>query len=163
MSLLTILSCKKETNKIETNDDKYCWQLIDPLGNPLDSVCNKNETDMQALYPNVCSYYKIGDEYCWLIDSNIFVPNVPEDYITRFLHCYGNFTNYQKVPCDYCQKWYSRQKNKYKPNDTFTFSPVHLQQYCGDTVHTLFQGREIILRETSDSLITLQFSNNGIF
>lgn len=157
ITMFILLSCKKESN------NKYCWQLVDALGNNLNAICNKTESEMQASYSNSCSYYKIGDEYCWLVDNNIFITNKPEDFITRYMHCYGSYTTYQKVACDYCQKWYSRQKNTYKPNNTFSFSPVHLQQYCGDTVHTLFQGREIVLRETSDSLITLQFSNNGVF
>ncbi|MEP6950295.1 MAG: hypothetical protein ABI863_13505 [Ginsengibacter sp.] len=29
--------------------------------------------------------------------------------------------------------------------------------YCGDTARTFFQGREIVIRETTDSLKTLQF------
>ncbi len=156
-TMFITLSCKKESNK------EYCWQVVDPIGNSLNSICYKTAAQMQDLYPNSCSYYKLGDEYCWLIDNNIFIKNKPEDYITHFMHCYGSYTSYRKVACDYCQRWYTRQKSTYKPNSTFSYSPVQLHQLCGDTVHTLFQGREILLRETSDSLITLQFSNNGIF
>ena len=154
---LISVSCKKESNT------KYCWQVVDPFGQELHSVCNKTVSEMQAAYPNQCSYYKIGDEYCWLIDDSIFIPNKPEDYIARYMHCYGNFSSYKKVACDYCQRWFTRQKTTYKPNNFVTFSPVYVKQYCGDTVQTLSQGKEIILRETADSLITIQFSNNGIF
>jgi len=154
--VLIVLSCKKSST------DEYCWQLVDAVGNPINAVCNKTESEMQISYPNTCSYYKLGDEYCWFADGNVFIKNKPEDYVTRFLHCYG-YNNAVKVTCDYCQNWYTRQKNTYKPNNTLSFSPVRIEQYCGDTVHTLFQGREITLRETTDSLITIQFSNNGIF
>lgn len=148
------LSCKKEP--------EFCWQLTDTLGNPLNSICGKTEAEMQASYPNPCTYYKMGDVYCWYIDSLSFIKDEPQDYIDRMRNCYS-FTSAVKVPCDYCQKWYTRQKAVYKPDNTYTLSVTWVQQYCGDTVHTLFQGREIILRESSDSLITLQFSNNGTF
>ena len=154
--IFSIFSCKKAF------DERYCWQIIDGLGNPINSVCDKTESEMQSSNPSPCSYYKLGDEYCWFIDGNIFIKDKPEDFINRFLKCH-NYTSAVKVACDYCQNWYTRQKNTYKPNNTFTFSPVHIDRYCGDTVHTLFQGREIIIRETTDSLITLQFSNNGVF
>jgi len=149
-------SCKKESAKT------YCWQLTDPIGNTLNSVCGKTEAQMQVSYSNPCTYYKLGDEYCWYIDNMIFITNKPQDFIDRYLHCFGH-TSAIKVACDYCQTWYTREKYTYKPNNTFTYSQVRVQQYCGDTVHTLYQGREIILRESNDSLITLQFSNNGIF
>jgi hypothetical protein len=156
-AILIVFSCKKESNT------KYCWQLVDPLGNNINSVCDKTPSEMQSSYPNSCSYYQMGgEEYCWLVDGNIFIKNATENSINHYFQCYGGL-HAEKVACDYCQNWYSRQKNTYKPNNTFTYSPVHLQHYCGDTVHTLFQGREIVLRESTDSLITLQFSNNGIF
>lgn len=155
-AMFMVLSCKKASK------EEYCWQLIDPLGNPINSVCGKTESEMQASYPTPCSYYKLGNSYCWFIDGTIFMKDKPEDYISHFLQCY-NHTSATRVACDYCQNWYTRQKNTYKPSNTFSFFPVHVEQYCGDTVHTLFQGKEIILRETTDSLITLQFSNNGIF
>ena len=151
------VSCKKESNT------KYCWQVVDVFGQELHSVCNKTEPEMQTDYPNSCGYYKIGEEYCWLIDDSTFIPDRTEDYIARYIHCYGNFNSYRKVACDYCKRWFTRQKITYKPNNFFTFSPVYVKQYCGDTLHTLYQGRQIILRETADSLITIQFSNNGVF
>jgi len=157
--LATILlfgSCKKES------PNNYCWQHLDVSGNSINIVCNKTEAEMQALYSNSCSYYKVGYNYCWMIGSHIFIADKPEDFITRYLQCYGN-TSAVKVACDYCQQWYSRQKYAFKSNSTFTYSPVKVEQLCGDTVHTLFKGREIILRETADSLITLQFSNDGSF
>jgi hypothetical protein len=154
--MLTIVSCKKASN------EEYCWQLIDPLGNPINSVCGKTESEMLSSYPTPCSYYRLGNNYCWFIDGTIFLKDKPEDYINHFLQCY-NHTSAIRVTCDYCQNWYTRQKNTYKPNNTVSFGPILVKQYCGDTVNTLYQGREITLRETTDSLIKLQFSNNGIF
>ena len=153
--VIGISSCKK--NKT------YCWQLIDAFGNEMYSVCDKTEAEMKASYPNPCNYYKLeSTDYCWYVDGHIFIKNKPEDYINHMLQCFG-FSSATKVACDYCQTWYTRQKNIYKPNNTFSYSTVRSQQYCGDTVRTLFQGREVVLRETADSLIKMQFSNNGIF
>jgi hypothetical protein len=154
--IFTASSCIKAGNK-------YCWQTLDAFGNPVITVCDKSEAQMKASYPSPCNYYKLSDnQYCWLIDSNIFIKDKPEDYINHYLQCY-NHTSAKKVPCDYCQTWYTRQKSTYKPNNTFRYSIVTMQRLCGDTVHTLFPGREIILRETADSLIVLQFSNDGKF
>ena len=149
-------SCKKDS------EEEYCWQLMDALGNPINTVCNKTESEMQAAYPNPCTHYRLGTAYCWYIDGSIFVKDKTEDYINRYKQCYGN-VNAVKVACDYCEKWYTRQKHTYKPNNTFFYSPIENKQYCGDTAQTLFQGREIILRETADSLVTVKFSNNGVF
>ena len=157
ISAIVNFSCKKDSN------NQYCWQILDAIGNRLNTVCNKTESEMQSVYPSPCLYYKIGDNYCWFLGNATFLKNVPEDFAIRYIYCHNNYTTYQKVACDYCQNWYSRQKKLYKPNNTFIYSSIYLQLYCGDTVRTLFQGREIILRETADSLITLQFSNNVIF
>jgi hypothetical protein len=154
--MLTSSSCIKVSNK-------HCWQLLDAFGNDVGTVCDKSEAQMKASYPSSCNYYKLGGtNYCWLIDNNIFVKDKPQEYIDLFLHCY-NYANAKKVACDYCQIWYTRQKNIYKPANTFRYSTVTIQRLCGDTVHTLFPGREIILRESADSLIVLQFSNDGKF
>jgi hypothetical protein len=149
-------SCKKEK-------DEFCWILVDQLGNESGQVCNKTETEMQAAYPGTCNYYKTGPKFCWLLDGTTFVEEKTEDYIDRFKQCFGGYTSAVKVTCDYCQQWYTREKHLYKPDGSFVYSSVRSQQYCGDTVQTLFQGREFILRETSDSLITVRFSNNGNF
>ena len=153
---LIFYSCEKENGE-------FCWALVDQLGNEYGQICHKSEAEMRDAYPGTCTYYKTGTNYCWLLDGTIFVENRPEDYIVRFKNCMGGYTIAEKVPCDYCGRWYTREKHLYKPSGSFVYSQVRVQQYCGDTVHTLFQGREIILRETADSLITLKFSNNGTF
>ena len=120
---------------------------------------------MQALYPNACNYYKIeGEEYCWFVNGQDFVENETESALRKFLECQGQVQpQIVKVPCDYCQDWYTREKHTYKPTGTFRYTSIVTRQFCGDTARTLFQGRQIILRETTDSLSILQFSANGIF
>ena len=158
---LLIIACNKQSDT--TTPSTFCWQLLDPAGNKIKLICGKTAADMQALYPDSCSYYQIGgDTACWYIDGRIFVKNATDFELQHYLHCY-HYSNAQKVDCGYCQIWYSRQKHTYKPTSNFTYSAVHVQRYCGDTAYTLFQGREIIVRETPDSLITVQFSSTGIF
>ena len=118
---------------------------------------------MQTLYPDSCSYYQLGgDTACWYIDNRIFIKNATDNEIQHYLHCF-HYSDAKKIDCGYCQTWYSRQKNIYKPTNNFTYSPVKVKQYCGDTAYTLFQGREIIIRETADSLIIIQFSSTSVF
>src|SRR5690349_2885994 len=109
LAMWTGISCKKEPTKT------FCWQLLDLLGNPLNTVCGKTEAEMQVSYPNPCTYYIVGDNYCWLLDSLFFIPDKPQDFIDRYHHCF-NYTSAIKVSCDYCQKWYTRQKYLYKPD-----------------------------------------------
>jgi hypothetical protein len=158
---LTGIGCRKKDHQPE--EPKYCWGVLDGSGVPIGKICNRTETEMKDSLPNACYYYKLGDEeFCWLVDSSMYIENVPKNYIKQVLKCY-NKTSYKKVTCGYCQSWYTRQKNTYKPANTVTYSPVRVQRLCGDTVKTLYQGRQITLRETSDSLIVLQFSKNASF
>jgi hypothetical protein len=156
----TGIGCKKNDTGVGIFS-RGCWGLIDAAGNKMGTVCGTTGIEMEAYY-NPCSYYRLGEEACWLLDGRTYVENVPEDYVKLIIKCFGH-TSYTKVACGYCQRWYTRQKNIYKPTNTATYSPIRLQQLCGDTVHTLFQGRQITLRETTDSLITLEFSNTGYY
>lgn len=157
--VLILTSCRKEENK------KYCWQVVDLLGNDVSRICDKSEREMQELYPNACSYYKADELFCWFVDGNMLIKDKSEDYINRyFKQCTGyNFTSAIKVDCNYCQKWYVRQKHTYKPTGYSTYTSVQYQLFCGDTLKKIYQGRQVILRETTDSLIIAQFSNNGFF
>lgn len=156
---ILVYSCTKDTDK------KYCWQLVDALGNNVSVLCDKSESEMQSLYPNACNYYKLGgEEYCWFVNGQDFVENKTESALMKSLECQGQVQpQVVKVPCDYCKDWYTRQKHTYKPTGQFRYTSIITQQFCGDTARTLYQGREIILRETADSLIIMQFSANGIF
>ena len=66
-------------------------------------------------------------------------------------------TKKQKVPCGYCQKWTSREKDLHKATGNFAYQPVRLEMYCGDTCNKLFTGKIVIIRDTPDSLITVEF------
>ena len=156
-----LIGCDKQS--ATKTPETHCWQIVDLAGNKVNTICDKTAADMMANYPNSCNYYQLGgDTACYYIDSSIFLKNVTDFELQHYLACY-HYGNVQKVDCGYCGRWYSRQKNIYKPANTVTYSAVRVKQFCGDTAYTLFQGREIILRETLDSLITIQFSSTGVF
>ena len=171
ITFFTLLSsgCKKESNK------KYCWQVMDNLGNQLNVVCDKTEAELVdciknntcGVYnnPNVtnCNYYRIGGEkFCWKI-SNYYFKDLTEDQAAMYSRCYYANAPATKADCNYaCTGWYHRHKKTYKPNNSVTYSQVTLEQFCGDTAATLYQGRQIIIKDDLDSLIVIQFSNNGI-
>lgn len=153
------IGCEKKSS----GDPKYCWEIVDAAGNRLGKLCDRTEKQMVDTFQNPCYYYQLGEEeYCWLIDGSIYIPDAPEDYIKRFIKCYGK-TSYTKVECGYCQFWYTRKKEIYKPANTATYSQVRKEYLCGDTVKTLYKGRQVVLRETTDSLIVVEFSNSGSF
>jgi hypothetical protein len=164
------MSCKKESNK------KYCWQIMDNIGNDLNAICDKTESEMINCVNSGacgyyfggspitnCNYYKIeGDKFCWKINNSYF-RDITANRAALNARCYyGNATPI-KVDCSYaCGFWFHREKRTYKPNNTVTYSPVTNEIYCGDTLATLYQGRQIIRKDDADSLIVIQFSNNGI-
>jgi len=164
------IGCKKETEK------RYCWQLIDNAGNDLDSVCDKTEAELLDCVKNNtcgtylnggsitnCNYYKIdGARSCWKINNSYF-RDLTESQANLYARCfYGNAVP-TKVDCSFaCQRWFHREKKTYKPNNNITYSYITQENFCGDTVLTLYQGRQIIRKDDADSLIVIQFSNNGI-
>lgn len=149
--------------KNDHSDPAYCWELIDQSGNLMGKICNRTEKQMSDTLRNPCNYYKLGgEEACWLIDDKTYIENMPEEYVKLVIKCFGK-TSYKKVECGYCQTWYTRQKDIYKPANTATYGKVKGERLCGDTVKTLYNGRKITLRETTDSLIVLEFGNSPYF
>jgi hypothetical protein len=147
--LLYALSCNK--NK------EYCWQVYDALGNPISIVCNKTEAEIEAQYK---PYYDRADakKYCWKIQYGNGTIVYPENFTEKMAGIYfAGAVSKEKFTCGYCQKWISREKDLYKPTGNFIYQSVKAEVYCGDTCSTLFPGRVIILRNTPDSLITVEF------
>jgi len=147
--LLLFVSCKK--------DREHCWDVFDALGNQIAKVCGKTETEISAEYGK---YYDRSDakKYCWKAQYQsggiVYAENLSEKMAGIFIQ---GAVSLEKVTCGYCQKWMSRQKELYKPTGNFKYQSIKVEQYCGDTCKTLFPGRIILLRETPDSLITVEF------
>lgn len=163
--------CKKNES-----EKRYCWQLIDNSGNDLTAICDKTEAELLDCVKNNqcgifnngnaitnCNYYKIeGSRFCWKINNN-YLRDLTENQAALYARCfYGNATAV-KIDCSFaCTPWYNRRKLTYKPNNSTTYSQITSQIYCGDTLATIYQGRQITIKDDIDSLIVIQFSNNGI-
>jgi hypothetical protein len=158
LCLVFICACSKK-------EDRSCWQLIDQAGNRLNTVCNKTEAEMRTEYPGNCRYYLTdGEKFCWLINNRDYYENLTQDGINKTVACYyGSGATVVKVGCGYCQQYYHRIKRTYKPSGAFVLSPVTREIFCGDTVNVLFNGRQIVLKDTPDSLVVRQFSSTPNF
>jgi hypothetical protein len=162
MTFLIGIGCRKKDHHSEP-PPTYCWALIDQSGYPIGKICDRTEKQMADSVPNPCNYCKLGgEEFCWLIDGTTYIERSPEEYVKLVVKCFGK-TSYKKVDCGYCQSWYTRQMDIYKPSNTATYSKVKTERLCGDTLKTLYNGRKITLRETSDSLIVLEFGTTPYF
>ncbi len=170
IALFTLISCKKET------EQRFCWQIIDANGADLTAICDKTETELLDCVKNNtcgtffngggitnCNYYKLdGEIFCWKVNG-FYLKDFTESKASLYARCfYGNATLVKADSCQTCIRWYNREKKTYKPNNTITYSPITVQIYCGDTLRTIFQGRQIIRKDDADSLIVIQFSQNGL-
>jgi hypothetical protein len=147
--VLIFFACSKEK--------EHCWQVYDALGNEMMVVCDKTESEMNDQYG---AYFdrQNAPKYCWKIQYSGGTFTYPEHITEKMTTIFftGAVTK-EKIACGYCQKWASREKGLYKPTGNFAYKPIRAEQYCGDTCATLFAGRVIILRDTPDSLITVEF------
>lgn len=154
VSITLLLSC--------TKDKESCWQTYDIAGNEMLVICNKTEAEMAEAFPDPCSYHKTGGEkYCWLVNG-VFIKDKTVTAIENYARCRGGGTPV-KVGCNECGRWYSRYKRTYRPTSQITYSSVRLEQLCGDTSRSLYDGRQILIKDTPDSLVVLQISTDGRF
>lgn len=170
---LFFISCKKD--KAAEISVKHCWQLIDYSGNNLAQVCDKTEAELIECEGNsscgsffggntitFCNYYQTdGEKFCYQLGANITLDPMTESQAKLIAKCYYGNATLTKLDCIACKFWYTREKKQKKPNSNINYSAVIKKNYCGDTLSTIFQGRQIIRKDDTDSLIIIQFSNNG--
>jgi hypothetical protein len=167
--LISISSCKKANENVE----KYCWQLLDASANEVGQVCDKTEAELRdCLLSNKCgtfnisndlscNYYRAdGEKFCWKIGTSTS-SQINEFGANLLARCYGATQPPVKTACIDCARWYVREKKLYKPQNTITYSSLTVTRLCGDTLTKLYQGRQIIRKNDADSLIVIQFSNDG--
>jgi hypothetical protein len=167
------ISCKKD--KADESSAKHCWQLLDFNGNQVGQVCDKTEAELLECIGNntcgnflgsntitTCNYYQIdGEKFCYQIGSNITPDPITESQAKLIAKCYYGNATLTKLDCVACKFWYTREKKQKKPAGNITYSPVYKRNYCGDTLNVIFQGKQVIRKDDADSLIIIQFSNNG--
>jgi hypothetical protein len=158
--LFVCLACKKKENNepTENPNQKYCWVIMDPQFIVLRTECDKTTKEIETAYPQGFYYRQDEPLKCWYdATTQRYAKDLPQSIITKF---FGN--NFTVVNCGYCANWYLREKRRYIPTNGITYSSTTIKRFCGDTVTTLFRGREIPLRQSIDSVIVTQFSDNGI-
>jgi hypothetical protein len=150
LGVLMFFSCKKNIER--------CWQVYDGMGNEMGIVCGKTETEIQNLYG---PFYDIPNapKFCWKVTYAGGVIAYPENLTQKLVNIWHgpNAVMIEKIECGYCQRWLTREKWMKKSSGTFAYTPVQSQQYCGDTTATIFAGRIITLRETTDSVFYHEF------
>jgi hypothetical protein len=169
---ISIMSCKKD--KAEELPAKHCWQIVDFAGNNLAEICDKTEAELLACVANnscgsflggntltSCNYYQSdGEKFCYQI-GNITPDPMTESQAKLIAKCYYGNAPLIKLDCVACKFWYTREKRQKKPAEPINYTPGIKRNYCGDTLTKIYQGRQIIKKDDADSLIVLQFSNNG--
>ena len=153
--------------------EKRCdWQIVDPSGNNQVVIRNKTEAELLACRAcgisgsgqvgltlgqmiTSCQYYSLCDpKFCWSI-GNGYLENTSE----KFVNCF--FPSAVKVDCNSCGNWFTRRKTTYIPSNSTFYSGVKSIFYCGDTASRFNSGAQFIIKQTTDSLILLQYSKDG--
>ncbi|RYD81965.1 MAG: hypothetical protein EOP53_04955 [Sphingobacteriales bacterium] len=162
-------------NHDKSLDAKHCWQLIDNAGNNLNYICDKTEAELIACVNNNtcgvfnagaglnnCNYYMAdGPKSCYLING-VVTEQITESQAALYAKCFfGSTGNYIKTDCDPCVFWYHREKRFRKPSTQFVYTQITKEKFCGDTLATLYQGRQIIRKDDADSLVIIQFSKDA--
>ena len=170
---ISLVSCKKD--KAEEIISKHCWQLLDFNGNQVGQICDKTEAELLECIGNntcgnflggntitSCNYYQIdGEKFCYQIGSNITPDPMTESHAKLMAKCYYGNASLTKLDCIACKFWYTREKLQKKPAGNIYYSSLTKRNDCGDTLTKIFQGKQVIRKDDADSLIIIQFSNNG--
>lgn len=153
--LTAVLSCKKESAK------KSCWQAFDPSGYDAPGLvlCGKTLAEAQGQYPQFW-FYKQGEEkYCWRTLSpqgyTAYARYIPESMVEKLKQQWG--ITFTKVDCNSFCTW--TYQDKFQSKATGQFSPTHQSRetYLIDSCSKLYEGRMIVLKETTDSIYTRIF------
>lgn len=153
--LCAFLSCTKEGEK------EFCWQGFDPNGNDVPGliVCGKTATEVQAEYP-LYWFYKVTEEkYCWQVQvaglGIRYWRNIPVSMMEKMMARTGY--SYTKVPCTSFCNWQHLDRARSKTDGGYAPTRSGRETYAADSCSKLYQGRVIVLRETTDSIYTREF------
>jgi len=154
------------------NNQTYCWQLVDPAGNLLEQLCNMTEDQLTHCsfcgYPadstgvtiHSCMYYIATPNEavsCWILNGRLY-KNVTLSYVNHMKSCNGISTAVI-ADCNttICKNWYCKNVNVSKTTGDSTVYQQDYNQFCGDTLNTLFTGRLVKLYDTKDSVYYREF------
>lgn len=151
-----LFSCKKET------ETRFCWQGFDRSGYAVNGMtqCDKTLEEMQAAYPGYW-FYKVDEPtYCWRVqtaqNTTFYMRNVPQS-MADSLNWHRSYT-YTKVDCSSFCRWRWIEKSRSKITNLYSPTRAGSEVYAADSCAKLYQGRQIVVRETSDSIYTREFT-----
>ncbi len=157
--VLLLGSCSKE---------KGCFQVAYNAYIQEEKICDikKSELENNASANNGFVFRASEARFCWKITfsngQDGYRKNLPESVVKHFFS--GNGVSYSRVSCSTFCSWkvLIRQRSKITGlyNPTLTRQEFFLGA-AADTCSTLFKGREVVLRETADSLITVIYQEEN--
>ena len=140
-------------------DDKGCWQAFVPGGQDAPGLvlCDKTKTEAEAAYPQYWFYRQGETKYCWRVQFGTqiyYAYGVPESMANMHMSVNAAY-QYTRIDCSsFCHcEWLEKHKSKITGNfGTTTIITETL--LSADSCSKLFIGRVIVIRETTDSIIT---------
>jgi len=149
--MIPLSSCTKES--------KGCWQAFDPQGNNVPGLllCDKTKAEAETAYPQYWFYRSGEEQFCWQVQigtNSYRTWGVPESIAKRYMEENGAY-HFTKIDCKsfcYCE-WNEKHKSKF----TGLFGPtlfISETLLSTDSCSKLSAGRVVVVRETTDSLIT---------
>lgn len=155
VTIILFSSCRK--------DGKGCWQAFSPQGYDVTGLllCDKTKAEAEEAWPQYW-FYRIGEKkYCWQVQfgtNNYRTWEIPESMAKKTMEYNGAY-QFTKIDCNsfcYCQ-WNEKHKSKitglYGPTKLITETIL-----SADSCSKLSVGRIVIIRETTDSLITRELT-----
>ena len=153
--MINLFSCNKE------NNEKTCWQGFDPSGYTVQglTVCDKTLDEMKAAYPGYWFYRADEPTYCWQVQppqgSRFYMRNVPTSMVDSIRSYRGG--NFTKVDCNSFCVWQYLDKTRSKITGLYSPTRMSVEVYAADSCSKLFLGRVIVIRETTDTIVTREF------
>ena len=139
-----------------------CWQAFDPQGADVNGllICDKTKAEAEAAWPQYWFYNAGETKYCWKGQQGanpfFYASNIPESMADKMRSTYGY--TFTKVDCSSFCNWQILEKHKSKITGLYKPTLVYHETLFSDSCSKLFVGKIVIYRETTDSLITREFS-----
>ena len=139
-----------------------CWQAFSPLGADVNGllICDKTKAEAEAAWPQYWFYNSTETKYCWRAQQGanpvFYAGNIPQSMADKMWASYGY--TYVKVDCNSFCNWQILEKHKSKITGLYKPTLLYYETLFPDSCSKLFVGKIVTYRETTDSLITREFS-----
>ena len=149
-------SCKK--------DGKGCWQAFSRMGYDVAGLllCEQTKAEAESTWPQYWFYRSGEKKYCWYVQlgtQNYYQWDMPESMAAKYEDTNGAY-QFTKIDCNsFCScEWYEKHKSKITGEFTPTYVITEIL-VSGDSCSKLSVGKIVVVRETSDSLITRELAD----